>query len=132
VFDSNYRGFPADTMFVGFHIHDGTAAVNGPVIINTGIGSGAAAVPAGPTGSGNLHYTVFASPADATFAAETATINDLFDNPNNHYVNIHTVPHPGGEIRSQVRTTDTATLQVTMSPANETPPIVGLNATGVG
>src|SRR5205085_5730608 len=70
IFDSNYRGFPTGTMFVGFHIHDSPAGVNGPVIINTGIGSGAAAVAADPTGAGNLHYTVFATPDDATFAAE--------------------------------------------------------------
>lgn len=131
IFDANYSGFPAGTVFTGFHIHDGPAGVNGPVIINTGIGSGASSVPAGPTGSGNLHYTVFASPDDATFNAEVQTINDLFDNPNAHYVNIHTVPNPGGEIRSQVRTADVSTFQVNMLPSNETPPIAGLNGNGV-
>jgi uncharacterized protein (TIGR03437 family) len=131
IFDSNYTGFPAGTMFTGFHIHDGPAGVNGPVIINTGIGGGANAVPAGPTGSGNLHYTVFAAPDDATFNAELQTINDLFDNPNAHYVNIHTVPNPGGEIRSQVRNADVSTFQVNMLPSNEVPPITGLNANGV-
>lgn len=131
IFDSNYTGFPDGTMFTGFHIHDGPAGVNGPVVLNTGIGSGANAVAAGPNGTGNLHYTVFVSSDDPTFAAETATLNDLFVNPTAHYVNIHTVPNPGGEIRSQVRNTDVSTFQVNMLPSNETPPITGLNANGI-
>ena len=98
----NYTGFPTDTSFTGFHIHDGGAGVNGPVIINSGIGGGANAVPS-PTGSGSLLYDIPIARTDATFAAETATLNDLFDNPAAHYINIHTTVNPGGAVRSQAQ-----------------------------
>ena len=130
IFDANYRGFPADTSITGFHIHKEVAGMNGSVIINTGIGSGANSV-ASPTGSGNLHYEVFATPEDPTFNAEVVTINGLFENPNGFYANIHTVPNPGGEIRAQVRTTDKMEFPVTMLSSNETPPITGITGDGV-
>ena len=95
----------------------------GPVTINTGIGSGAASVPAADSGAGNLNYTVAVAPSDSTFAAEADTINGLFANPNGFYINTHTTVNPGGEIRSQLHSTDNTALQVTLSPANETPPI---------
>jgi uncharacterized protein (TIGR03437 family) len=127
-FDANYAGFPDPTTFVGFHIHGpvGPAGVNTGVVINTGIGAGAASVAAGPGGAGNLHYDVLATPGNA---AQTAVINGLFTNPTSCcYINIHTTVNPGGEIRDQLRTTDFANIQVTMQPGNETPPIAGLNA----
>jgi uncharacterized protein (TIGR03437 family) len=131
IFDANYTGFPSDAMFTGFHIHNGPAGVAGPVVINTGIGGGANAVPAGPTGSGTLHYEVFVTPEDSAFSTEVGTVNALFENPNSTYANIHTVPNPGGEIRSQVRTTDKTDFQVTMLSSNETPPITGVSGDGV-
>ena len=131
VFDANYRGFPADTTLTGFHIHNGAASVNGPVVINTGIAGGAASVPAGPTGSGNLHYEVFATPEDAAFNAEVVVVNGLFDNPNGFYANIHNTVNPGGEIRSQVRTTDKVEFPVTMLSSNEVPPITGITGDAV-
>lgn len=126
-FALNYTGFPTDTTFTGFHIHDGPAGVNGPVIINSGIGGGVASIPS-PTGSGSLFYDIPLARTDASFAAETATVNDLFDNPGAHYINLHTTVNPGGAIRAQMRTTDQMDFQVTMSPANEVPPITGLAA----
>jgi uncharacterized protein (TIGR03437 family) len=125
-FDANYTGFPDQTTFTGFHIHSGAAGVAGPVIINSGIGSGAASVSAGS--SGNLHYEIPITPADAKFADEANAVNGLFTNPAAYYINIHTTVHPGGDVRDQLRTTDSAVLQVTMLPQNETPPISGLNA----
>lgn len=127
-FDANYTGVSESTPFTGFHIHSGAAGVAGPVIINTGIGSGAASVAVGSGGAGNLHYEVPIAPADRTFAAEAAAINGLFTNPNAYYINAHTTANPGGEIRDQLRNTDAALIQVTMLPSNETPPIAGLNA----
>ncbi len=131
IFDANYSGFPSDTMLTGFHIHNGPAGVNGPVVINTGIGGGANAVPTGPTGSGNLHYEVFVTPEDAAFSTEVGTVNALFTNPNSTYANIHNVVNPGGEIRAQVRTTDKTEFQVNMLSSNETPPITGVSGDGV-
>ena len=134
VFNLQYTGFVPGTVFTGFHIHKGPAGIAGPVTINTGIGSGAASVPAADGGAGNLNFTVPISPSDASFAAEADTINGLFTNPNGFYINTHTTVNPGGEIRSQLHTTDLAALQVTLSPANETPPITAppdSNATAV-
>jgi uncharacterized protein (TIGR03437 family) len=125
-FDANYTGFPDPTTFTGFHIHNGPAGVNAGVVINTGIGAGAASVPAGPGGAGNLHYDVLVAPSNAT---QVAVINGLFTNPTACcYINIHNTVNPGGEIRDQLRTTDSAIIQAAMSPANETPPIATLNA----
>ena len=131
IFDANYSGFPADMMLTGFHIHNGAAGINGPVVINTGIAGGANAVSVGPTGSGNLHYEVFVTPEDLQFNTEAGTVNMLFDNPNATYANIHTTTNPGGEIRSQVRTTDRMDFQVSMLSSNETPPITGVAGDGV-
>lgn len=131
IFHLEYTGFVPGTTFTGFHIHKGLAGVAGPVTINTGIGSGAASVAASDSGTGVLgDYTVVVSPADASFAAEADTINGLFDNPNGFYINTHTSVNPGGEVRSQLHATDKATLQVALSPANETPPVTGLTASG--
>ena len=132
IFNMEYSGFDATsgTTFVGFHIHDAPAGVNGPVIINTGIGGGANAVPISASGAGNLNFKVAITPSDATFAAEINTLNDLFVNPGAHYINVHTDKFQGGIARDQLRNTDSAFFQVSMQPSNETPPIAGLNATG--
>lgn len=126
----NYTGFPTDTSFTGFHIHDGGAGMNGPVTINSGIGGGANAVPS-PTGSGSLLFDIPIARTDATFAAETATLNDLFDNPAAHYINLHTTINPGGAIRAQMRATDQMDFQVMMSPANQVPAVTGLAASAL-
>jgi uncharacterized protein (TIGR03437 family) len=133
IFNAIYTGMDAassGTVFTGFHIHNGVAGINGPVIINTGIAGGAAAVPIDPSGSGTLNYLVAVNPNDATFAAEVVVINGLFDNPGGFYINVHSDKFGGGVARDQLRNTDSATYQVSMLPSNETPPIVGLAATG--
>ena len=98
IFDVNFRGFPAATTFTGLHIHDGTAAVNGSVTINTGLGAGDASVVT-PTGSGNLYKTVAVSTA-----AGIATLSAITLNPENAYVNLHTTVNPGGAVRNQLAT----------------------------
>jgi len=133
IFNALYTGMDAassGTMFTGFHIHKQVAGVNGSVILNTGIAGGAAAVAIDPSGSGTLNYLVPVAPSDATFVAEVDAINGLFDNPGGFYINVHTDKFGGGVVRDQLRNTDSATFQVSMLPANETPPIVGLAATG--
>jgi uncharacterized protein (TIGR03437 family) len=128
IFHLEYTGFDPGTIFTGFHIHNGGAGINGPVIINTGIGSGANSVTADPSGTGNLTYEVPVSSTDASFATEVGTINSLFTSPSNQYINIHTTVFGGGVMRDQLKTTDRAVFQVNLSPANETPPIAGLAA----
>ncbi len=116
IFDANYAGFPADTLLSGFHIHFGTAAVNGPVVINTGLSGQVPAVAAG----GNLHYEAQIDPANA---AQSAAVLGLFVDPSQFYVNLHTTVNPGGAIRGQLRRTDKMTLQQTLLPSNEIPAI---------
>ena len=132
IFNLVYTGFDATsgTAFSGFHIHNGGAGINGPVIINTGIGGGTSSVPIDPSGSGNLYYEVVIAPTDANFAAEVDTINGLFTNPANYYINVHTDKFPSGIARDQMRVPDGGLFQVNMQTSNETPPIAGLMAYG--
>jgi uncharacterized protein (TIGR03437 family) len=124
IFDVNHRGFPEGSTFSGFHIHRGAAGVNGPVTINSGLPTGANAITANPAG-GNLHFEV---DVPMTNAAAMETLQGLFTNPQNYYINLHTTVNPGGAIRSQMRRTDTIRFPVLMSSANEVPPIAGLDA----
>jgi uncharacterized protein (TIGR03437 family) len=125
-FDVAYT-FPGAS-FTGLHIHRGAAGVNGPVIINSGI-SGNAPVAADPSGSGRLNFT---TEVDVANANQLETLNGLFFNPSGYYVNLHTTTNPGGAIRAQLRPADRMHFPVTMSPANEVPPIADLQAQGIG
>ena len=127
IFHLEYTGFDPNTTITGFHIHNGTAVVAGPVVINTGI-SGTAPVAADPSGTGSLTYEVPIAPTDASFATEVGTINGLFSTPANHYINIHTTQFAGGIMRDQLKTTDRTEFQPALSPANEVPAIAGLTA----
>jgi uncharacterized protein (TIGR03437 family) len=131
IFNLQYSGFDAGTNLTGFHIHNGAAGVNGPVIINTGI-SGANPVTVDASGAGSLNYKVAMTPLDASFANEVATVNGLFSTPQNYYINIHTTAYPGGIMRDQMRSTEMSTLQVNMLPSNETPPVANLAADAMG
>jgi uncharacterized protein (TIGR03437 family) len=117
IFDTNYRGFIEGTTFTGFHIHSGPAGVNGPVTINTGIGSGASSVAAVPAGA-NLHYEV---EVPMTTPAAVDTLRGLFSDNAGYYINLHTTVNPGGAIRAQLRRTDRMRFPVIMSSANEVP-----------
>lgn len=122
IFDVAYSGFPSGTNFTGLHIHAGAAQVAGPVVINSGLRG---QVPADTTGAGSLHYE---SEVDINVASALDAVNGVIANPSGYYINAHTSDFPNGAIRSQLRNTDRMDFQVTMSPANETPPITGLNA----
>src|SRR5450432_3239532 len=110
LFNMDYTGFDASagTIFTGFHIHSQTAGNNGSVVINSGIGAGAASVAVDPSGSGNLSFIVAMSPLDASWATagingELNTVNSLFLTPGNQYINAHTDKFPGGGPRGVER-----------------------------
>jgi len=137
LFNVDYTGFDAaaGNAFTGLHIHSQTAGNNGSVVINTGIGAGAASVPVDPSGTGNLNYVVNMSPLDASWATagingELNTVNSLFTTPGNQYINAHTNVFGGGVMRDQMRNTEKLDFKVTMLPSNEVPPVAGLTATG--
>jgi uncharacterized protein (TIGR03437 family) len=95
VFNVNVR-FPGEVTFSGFHIHNQTAGNNGPVTIDTGItGTGNPLV--SETGFLNIEKSV-----NVLTANGLATLNSLVVNPENHYVNLHTLVNPGGAIRAQL------------------------------
>ncbi|MBM3759867.1 MAG: CHRD domain-containing protein [Acidobacteria bacterium] len=94
VFNVNYR-FPGETTFTGLHIHTGPAGANGPVTIDSGIRAGATVMSAG--GSGNLYRT-----AVVTTDAQIASMNQILSNPDNQYLNLHTMANPGGAVRAQL------------------------------
>jgi uncharacterized protein (TIGR03437 family) len=128
IFNLDYTGIAAGTVFTGFHIHNGVAGMNGGVIINSGL-SGTNTVTADPSGAGNLNFVIPMSALDATFAAEVATVNSLFTDPKNQYINIHTTQFGGGIMRDQMRNTERVEFKVNMSPNNEVPPTT-VQATG--
>ena len=123
-FDVQYTGFAADTEFTGLHIHAGAAGINGPVTVNSMLSG---AVPAAASGAGTLRYV---NRITAPNAGTIAALAGLETNPAGYYVNLHTKVNPGGAIRGQAVPVDASQFDVSLSPANEVPPIEGLNATG--
>lgn len=119
---------PEPTTFTGFHIHGGNRTVNGGVIINTGIAAGANSVESAASGSGNITRRVEIVPGTPAVPA----LEGLYDFPEEFYINIHSTRYPGGVMRSQMMRTELIRFPVNMSPANEVPPIAGLEASALG
>lgn len=99
-FSVNHR-FPGETQFTGLHIHNAAAGVNGPVTIDSGLT--AAANLKSATGAGNI----FRWNSIATQAGLDA-MNSVLQNPEQHYMNLHTTVNPGGAVRSQMAPVSTA------------------------
>ena len=117
--------FPGTVEIVGLHIHSGPAGVNAPVVISSGI-SGAESI-MDDTGTGTIVRQAFVSSGDpAAFDAMVA----LLSQPDQFYVNLHTSVNPGGALRGQLRAADVLVVRAAMSPANEVPPVEGLDADG--
>ena len=91
-----------------FHIHEAPPGVNGPVVVNL-IGLG------GTFTNGTMTGTF---PIDAGVAAR------MLNNPENFYVNVHTVALPGGGVRGQLSFVSGAaiTYAAELRPQNEVPP----------
>lgn len=123
----NYN-MPGSAEFTGLHIHRGEAGINGPVVINTGIG-GANGNVMSETGRGTIDRPAQVRPADT---APLQALRDLLANPAGFYVNLHTTVNPGGVIRGQLKRPEIITLLAPMSPRNEVPAITTLQASGVG
>jgi uncharacterized protein (TIGR03437 family) len=104
-FDVNYR-FPSAATFTGLHIHDGGAGINGAISVPLVGGGGPDPNFSSDTGVGNFY--------DWTPGVlNLATLNDIVNNPENHYANIHSTLDPGGSARSQLAPVITAQPNVT-------------------
>lgn len=99
IFDVNHR-FPGSTNFTGLHIHNGNAGENGPVTLDSGI-RGTAPIESA-TGFGNIYKM-----ANITTANGLAALNSLVQNPERHYINLHTSVNAGGAVRAQVAAPNT-------------------------
>jgi uncharacterized protein (TIGR03437 family) len=96
IYDVNYRGFPAGTVFTGLHIHRGAAGANGGIVIQSGVDNAANRITS-ETGNGNIFKLININ----TPAALTA-LSDITANPNAFYANLHTTVNAGGAIREQL------------------------------
>jgi uncharacterized protein (TIGR03437 family) len=130
LFTVDYTGVDAGTNFTGLHIHNRAAGTNGGVIINTGLSATNTAA-ADPSGTGTLSYPVPMSPLDSNWTAEQNTVDQMFIDPRNQYINIHTDRFGGGIMRDQMRLAEQISFPVVMSAANEVPAVTGLTADSV-
>jgi hypothetical protein len=85
-------GLPPGTPIILGHIHTGASGVNGPFIVNTDLSATAPLVAA----DGSLNVTFSDKPVTA------ANAQAIYANPGGHYVNFHSVQHPGGVVRGQM------------------------------
>jgi uncharacterized protein (TIGR03437 family) len=113
-FDVNYR-FPGAATFVGLHVHDGAAGASGPVRLNSRLTATSPVVT--ETGFGNIYLVATLSDANAV-----ASMNSVVQNPERHYLNLHTTVNPTGAVREQ------------LTPANNRAPVIsrGGNAANGG
>lgn len=102
---------PEVTTFTGLHIHNGGRTVNGPVMINTGL-SGSNTVESAANGTGNITRRVEVVPGTTS----VATLEGLFDSPEDYYINIHSTRFPGGVMRSQMLRTESVRFPVVIVP----------------
>jgi hypothetical protein len=90
-FTVNLTGFPANTPINAAHIHPGAAGVNGTVLVSTGLAAGQVVL---TNGSG----TFTRGPISMTPEVAQQIIN----NPQNFYFNVHSTINPGGAARGQL------------------------------
>ena len=122
IFDVNYR-FPDAVEFTGLHVHDQVAGQNGPVTIGTNLS--AANSVASATGFGNVSRLVLVAEG-----AALASLNSLVQNPEKHYVNLHSRVNPGGVVRAQLAAANTSSPAINdiLSAVSDT----GLNIVAPG
>lgn len=97
------------------HIHRGTAAANGPVVIDSTLSS-----PVADTTSGTLSLQGPVPPANTN---GVNALRDLLANPSGFYLNMHTSRNPSGEMRGQLLRAEKLILLGLMGPLNEVPAI---------
>jgi len=87
-------GFPPNTPVNAAHIHPGAAGVAGGVLVSTGLVAGEVVL---ANGSGGFTKTGVTSPN-----LDPAHVQDMINNPQNYYFNVHSVLNSGGFARGQM------------------------------
>jgi len=116
-FDAGYQWSTAVTL-TGLHIHSGAVGENGPVVVDSGLGT-----TADPDGTGNVVRTS----STLNTPEQIATLNGLVETPHLFYIDLHTAANPGGAMRGQV-TTRTYFFETILMPRSEVPAVKGLDA----
>ncbi len=103
-FDVSLTGLASNSVLILAHIHEGSAAVNGPIRVDSGL-SPAASIPA----PGAVSFS------RSNLATAPAVAQSIINNPAGWYFNVHTALSPGGVCRGQlvrqtVQTLNTPTL----------------------
>ena len=126
-FNVAFSGFGGTVTFTGLHIHNQIFAVNGGVVINTGIGGANTVTDDDGNGSVNRDVLIDSSTMGGT---SLAALKGLLANPENYYVNIHTTTFTGGIIRAQLAR-EVYHYVTAMSPSKEVP-VVNSTASATG
>jgi hypothetical protein len=92
-FEIVLKGFPSTTMILISHIHKGDAKTNGSVVVDSGM---KATEPIALTTGGT-------SITKDNLAVAAALAADIIANPGNYYYNVHSMVHPGGVVRGQLK-----------------------------
>ena len=92
-FEIVLKGFPATTMITISHIHKGDAKTNGSVVVDSTM---KATEPIALTTGGTS-----ITKDNLAVAADLAA--DIIANPGNYYYNVHSMVHPGGVVRGQLK-----------------------------
>jgi hypothetical protein len=99
-FDVSLTGMASNTVIILAHIHEGSAAVNGPVRVDSGI-SPASPV---PTAGGAASFS------RSNLATSPAVAQGIINNPAGWYFNVHSALSPGGICRGQLVAQSTPSL----------------------
>ena len=87
-------GFPAGTNVILGHIHRGTPGATGNPVVNTGL---SAASPLVMANGSVTNHTI-----SGIDVLPVSVAQEIIDNPNGFYYNLHTLANPGGAIRAQL------------------------------
>jgi uncharacterized protein (TIGR03437 family) len=97
--------FPGPEQVIGLYIHDAGVGTDGPISIE--------AVPDFSSTAGFGAWYGWSPPV-----LDVAALNDIVQNPQNHYVNLHSVSFPGGEVRAQLGSMVSGTSVTAVIAAN--------------
>ena len=90
------NSFPAGSVIRATHIHEGGPSVAGGVVIDSGL-TPATAITLGDGSMNNITFNNL-----TTFTGGIPLIQQIINNPNGYYFNVHSNLNPGGAVRGQL------------------------------